>query len=205
MVNDYESINALQVESESDNFTIDRYKQFCRYIPIHSISILDIGCNTGRGGEVVKHLLPNTLITGLDTVKDRVARLPKEYYSGIYGISTNIPCADSLFDVVVAGEFIEHLYPIDVDKTFKEVFRILKNKGRFLLTTPNPDDIKRKLRKESVLGGAHLSQHFSKDLKVRLKCVGFSNIRILGSGKVTRFFGGKISSANLWKLFGSGG
>lgn len=186
----YEGINIKQTASEEDPFTLERYQQFYKYFPKNAIKVLDIGCNTGRGGVLLKKNNPSFEVTGIDIVRDRLDRLPKEAYSNvIHGSTTQIPCKDNSFDVIVAGEFIEHLHPSDVDCTISEVFRILKMGGRFLLTTPNPEDIKRKLRRESVLGGAHLSQHFQKELKQKLNKVGFSNIKVFGSGKTTRILG----------------
>jgi ubiquinone/menaquinone biosynthesis C-methylase UbiE len=186
----YIDINAQQVISETDPFTEDRYHQFHHFFPKNASNVLDIGCNTGRGGKILKSLNTSLVITGLDCVRERLDRLPKNIYSSsICGYSTEIPVGDNEFDVVIAGEFIEHLYPRDVDLTLGEIFRVLKIGGRLLLTTPNPSDIKKKLRNESVLGGAHLSQHFCDALKLKLKMTGYANIRILGSGKVTRYLG----------------
>lgn len=42
-------------------------------------------------------------------------------------------------DVVVAGEFIEHLVYHDFIFSLKEFFRVLRPGGRLLLTTPNPE------------------------------------------------------------------
>ncbi len=180
----------LQPESEIDPFTEERYKQFFDYFPSKSKNVLDIGCNTGRGGTVIKKLQPDVSIFGLDAVKDRLERLPKNVYEGyVHGYSTNIPISDSTYDVVVAGEFIEHIHSHDVNKTLQEIFRVLKIGGRLLLTTPNPHDIKRKWRKQSILGGSHVSQHFPEALKLQLMMNGFSSIRIIGSGKVIRYLG----------------
>ena len=158
----YEELNAQQEVSERDAFTEEGYRQFYRFFPANARTLLDIGCNTGRGGQVLKSLNKSLQIAGLDCVKDRLDRLPKQVYDrGIYGLSTDIPCDDRTFDVVVAGEFIEHIYPMDVDKTLAEIFRVLKVGGRFLLTTPNPLDIKKKMRGESVLDDTcHVSQHW---------------------------------------------
>ncbi|MBW4509595.1 MAG: class I SAM-dependent methyltransferase [Scytonematopsis contorta HA4267-MV1] len=187
----YEELNAQQLVSERDPFTEERYCQFYRFFPANTRNVLDIGCNTGRGGQVLKHLNKNLEIYGLDCVNERLAKLPKEVYKeGIYGLSTEIPCEDRKFDVVVAGEFIEHIYAIDVDKTIAEIFRVLKIGGRLLLTTPNPLDIKKKFRDESVLNDVcHVSQHFHDALSLKLKMMGFSNIKVYGSGKVTRYLG----------------
>ncbi len=186
----YEEQNKEQVISESDPFTEERYRLFYKYFPSKAEKILDIGCNTGRGGRVLKSLNNSLLISGLDVVKDRLERLPSNVYeNNIHGSSTEIPADDCSFDVVVAGEFIEHLYPSDVDMTLAEIFRVLKIGGRLLLTTPNPADIKLKLRKESVLGGAHVSQHHVDTLIFRMRMVGFNHVKVKGSGKVTRYLG----------------
>lgn len=187
---DYETLNLEQKESETDTFTIERYRQFYHFLPNKTKYILDIGCNTGRGGAELKKLDNNLLIYGIDIVEDRLKRLPKNVYQEyILGSTTEIPWEDNYFDAIVAGEFIEHLYSPDVTKTLAEAFRILKIGGKILLTTPNPNDLKRKLRKESILGGAHVSQHFHRSLKIQLMMAGFSNVRIFGSGKVTRYLG----------------
>jgi 2-polyprenyl-3-methyl-5-hydroxy-6-metoxy-1,4-benzoquinol methylase len=190
MEKNYEALNLQQPESERDPFTEERYVQFYRHFPRGVQTILDIGCNTGRGGMMLKRLNPNLRIYGLDAVKDRLDRLPMDAYeSGVHAYSTKIPNDDGVYDVVVAGEFIEHIYQTDVDQTLGEIFRVLKVGGRLLLTTPNPSDIKRKWRGESILGGSHVSQHFDNTLAFKLRMSGFSRVKIEGSGKVTRYLG----------------
>ncbi len=197
----YEELNIKQSCSEIDPFTQERYKQFYKMMPKGTKYVLDIGCNTGRGGKVLKDLNSDLVISGLDVVKDRLQRLPKDVYQdNVYGSSTEIPVDDYSYDVVVAGEFIEHLYPTDVDKTLAEIFRVLKIGGRVLLTTPNPEDIKLKLRGGSVLGGAHVSQHHHDALKMKLKMIGFSGVKIIGSGKVSRYLGTRFP---LLAIYGS--
>ena len=161
--------------------------------------VLDIGCNTGRGGQVLKSLNDGLMIYGLDAVKDRLERLPAGIYQyGIHGLSTEIPVKDESYDVVVAGEFIEHIYHRDVEKTLEEIFRVLKIGGRLLLTTPNPNDLKSRLRGQSVLGGAHVSQHFPDALKCRLKMIGFANVHTYGSGKVSRYLGSRFPILSIY-------
>lgn len=190
MDKNYEALNLTQPESEHDPFTEDRYRQFYRFFPKGARSVLDIGCNTGRGGSALKELDGSLKLYGLDAVRDRLDRLPKNAYEeGVHGYSTRIPNEDGTYDAVVAGEFIEHIYQADVDQTLGEIFRVLKIGGRLLLTTPNPGDVKRKLRGHSILGGAHVSQHFPDMLKLKLRMAGFSRVRIYGSGKVSRHVG----------------
>ena len=189
-IKNYEQINIEQTESESDPFTEERYRLFHRLLPKQARRILDVGCNTGRGGIVLKGLDQHLVLSGLDVVKERIERLPAGVYeNNILGSCTAIESKDEEFDAIVAGEFLEHLYPADVDRTLFEMFRVLRIGGRLLLTTPNPGDLKRKARGQSILGRAHVSQHHHDALKMKMRMAGSSRVRVYGSGKVTRYLG----------------
>jgi len=188
--NDYERLNQEQKGSEKDPFTEERYQQFFRCFPDKARRILDVGCNTGRGGAVLRRFNPELYLVGLDCLQERLQRLPLGVYNDrIQGYSTAIDALDDSFDVICAGEFIEHLKINDVEQTLHEFWRVLKSGGTLLITTPNPDYLRLKLTGGSVLGGAHLSQHRVKDLTRTLQGVGFVEIRIKGSGKVSRYLG----------------
>ncbi|MEQ9371196.1 MAG: class I SAM-dependent methyltransferase [Coleofasciculus chthonoplastes F3-SA18-01] len=189
----YEELNIAQEVSETDPFTRERYKQFYCNFPKHVQTVIDIGCNTGRGGEILKELNPNLKLVGLDCVASRLAKIsPDIYVSTICSYSSNIESPDSSFDIVVAGEFIEHIYPDEVIRTLQEFYRIIKPAGRLLLTTPNPNYLRLKLTGGSVLGGAHVSQHYPAELKQQLESVGFVNVKLIGSGKMTRILGERL-------------
>jgi SAM-dependent methyltransferase len=190
---DYLTRNRLQTVSETDPFTESRYLQFARWLPPGPLKILDVGCNTGRGGAVLKRLRPDLQLFGLDLLQTRLDLLPKDVYAGtVCGSATQIPSDDESYDAVVAGEFIEHLLPIDAHRFVADAFRVLKLHGRLLLTTPNPGDIKLRLRGGTVLGGAHLSQHHPATLKTVLRMFGFARVRLRGSGKVSWYLGSRF-------------
>lgn len=188
----YEKQNIQQTVAVSDTFSTRRYTQFARHLPGKFVDILDIGCAEGAGGNMLKTLRPDIRLTGLDCVEERLARLPDTYDSRILGLSNEIPLDDQSMDAVVAGEFLEHLYPSDVDKTLCEFQRVLRIGGILLMTTPNPYSIKMRLRRGTVYGPAHLTQHYPKVLVFRLKLHGFSHIRVKGSGKAMALFGEHI-------------
>lgn len=189
----YNELNEEQECSETDSFTTDRYRQFFDYLPVNIKTVLDIGCNTGRGGKILKELNSDLQVLGLDCVESHLEKLPPGIYSQkICSYSTNIQLESLSIDGIVAGEFIEHLYPEDVVQTLQEFYRLLKPQGRLLLTTPNPDYLRLKLTGGSVIGGAHLSQHHPYEFKKTLEKIGFINVKIFGSGKMTRIFGDKV-------------
>ena len=183
-------LNRAQEISEVDIFTERRYKQFARRLRRHTRDVLDIGCNTGRGGALMKALRPDIKITGLDCVPERIDALdPRIYDATLCTFTHKIPLTNESFDAIVAGEFIEHVPADLVYPTLCEFFRLLRLRGLLLLTTPNPNYLRNKLRGLSVLGGAHLSQHHAGSLRRRLRDVGFSHVRIRGSGRVSSFLG----------------
>lgn len=185
----YATENAKQDSAIEDDFTADRYAQFNRFLPAEARRILDVGCATGRGGVKLQELRPSCELVGLDCVEERLAQLPACYGSKIVGLSNAIPVEDRSLDAIVAGEFLEHLYPSHVDPTLCEFQRVLKIGGRLLMTTPNPDYLKNRWRKLSVYSVSHLTQHPAEILRSRLRSHGFSRVKIYGSGKVSRYLG----------------
>ena len=53
------------------------------------------------------------------------------------GSAIKIPYPDNSFDTVTSWEVIEHIPPQTEEKMFQEVYRVLKPKGVFYLSTPN--------------------------------------------------------------------
>jgi SAM-dependent methyltransferase len=181
----YADQNAEQTVALEDGFSISRYTQFARHLPEDTRTVLDVGCAEGRGGARLKALKPNIRLSGLDCVAERLAGLPPEYDGKILGLTNEIPLEDRTMDAIVAGEFLEHLYPSDVDPTLCEFQRVLRIGGVLLMTTPNPYSLNMRRRKGSVYGVAHLTQHFPEVLSLRLKMHGFSKVRICGSGRAS--------------------
>ena len=199
---DYATRNQLQEGSETDPFTESRYAQFAKFLPAGATKVLDVGCNTGRGGEALKLRRPELQLFGLDLLQSRLDRLPTSVYAGtVCGPATQIPAEDETYDAVVAGEFIEHLLPIDAQRFVADSFRVLKVRGKLLLTTPNPGDAKMRLRGGTCLGGAHLSQHHPDTLLLMMKMFGFSRVRALGSGKVTWYLGDRFPWLGIYGSF----
>jgi ubiquinone/menaquinone biosynthesis C-methylase UbiE len=185
----YATENSAQTVAIEDTFSLKRYQQFANHLPANAIRVVDIGCAEGRGGKELQSIRPEIELMGLDCVEERLAELPACYQSKILGLTNQIPLEDRTCDAILAGEFLEHLYPADVDPTLCEFQRILEIGGTLLMTTPNPYSIKMRLRKGTVYGTAHLTQHFPSILKNRLMLHGFSSVKLIGSGKATRYFG----------------
>lgn len=196
---DLAALNAAQVESEIDPFTADRYRQFARLLPAGAKRVLDVGCNTGRGGTALKEARPEVTLIGLDLLQSRLDRLPKTVYTEtICGSAAQIPMGADSVDALVAGEFIEHL-PARLTMDFlHEAFRVLRLRGVLMLTTPNPHDIKRLLRDQTILGGSHVTQHHPAALKSQFEMAGFGFVKVRGTGKVSTYLGTRFLPLSLY-------
>jgi SAM-dependent methyltransferase len=89
--------------------------------------LLDFGCGTTF---LKKKLVHNIDYFGCDIAEtlvesDRIKKI----------IDEKIPFPDNAFDILYAGEVIEHL--VDTDAFMVEVRRVLKKDGLLIITTPN--------------------------------------------------------------------
>jgi SAM-dependent methyltransferase len=125
-----------------------------RFLASGSGRVLDAGAGSGRAAVGVLLSRPKTTVVGLDI------------YSGYWGIDDNtperflqnariagagdradvrtgdlrdMPFKDGEFDAVVSVAAIDHLNKEGIDKALREVARVLKPGGEFLLTIVNVD------------------------------------------------------------------
>jgi 2-polyprenyl-3-methyl-5-hydroxy-6-metoxy-1,4-benzoquinol methylase len=110
-------------------------------------SVLDIGCVSNHKkrhwnfGKLHKFLVKySKKVVGLDINKEGVKQLSAEGYNIIYGNAENFKLNEK-FDVIVAGELIEHLN--NQGLFLENCYNHLKENGYLLLTTPNVFGIRR--------------------------------------------------------------
>lgn len=103
--------------------------------------VLDLGC---RDGTLTKHYVNGNQVTGVDIDKKLLAKANK------LGIKTqHLDLYDNWklrqkFDVVVAGEVLEHLY--HPKKIIAKVAQVLKSDGTFIVSVPNAYIISARIR-----------------------------------------------------------
>lgn len=186
---EYEDLNQAESWHLTDSVTPFRYREMIKAARISPRRILDVGVGSGIGGKVLRDHFPEVFLCGLDVVKSRTENLNSIYNQLVYGRATERFFDANSFDLVVAGELIEHIAPVEVENFISEIFRVLQPRGVFVFTTPNPNSVKLRLRRESVLGGSHLSQHFISSTKLRLQLQSFKILRVWGTGKTSRIIG----------------
>lgn len=185
--------NRGQSEAETDPFTERRYEQFLGWLDPGTSRVLDVGCGTGRGGAVLRSALPEIELHGVELLPDRSGRIPAGVYDEIHSVMIQDLEHEGVFDAIVAGEVIEHVPYRALSDFVEALLSLLRPGGRLLITTPNPHYVLLKWRNRgTVLGGPHVSAHCPVATAQYLRYVGFDEIAVRGSGKVSRWLGTRM-------------
>lgn len=118
----------------TDNFVFQRSKlAYVEAAKRVQGCVLEIGTGTGYGVDIIA---PNVkrFVTMDKTRSEELGVMP-ENVEFVEGVVPPLPFADESFDCVVSFQVIEH---IKRDKEFvREVYRVLKKGGKFIVSTPN--------------------------------------------------------------------
>ena len=143
---------------------------------------LDAGCGEGYGTKLLSSAVKK--IVGIDIDKKIIRKASKKYAGNncayqLYDGKT-IPFADNYFEVIVSFHAIEH---IKNDIGFiDEMYRVLKNNGRLIITTPN-----KAIRLPGNMPSwnvFHIREYTSAELKMLL-AKRFKEVAILGIDAVS--------------------
>src|SRR5262245_16360180 len=120
----------------------EREALFKRYVDGPGRRILDLGC---RDGALTQAYVQGNEVVGVDVDREALAEAAK------LGIETHwadadaaLPFRDATFDVVVAGELLEHIR--DPAGLVGEAGRVLRPGGRIVASVPNGFRLKHRLR-----------------------------------------------------------
>jgi SAM-dependent methyltransferase len=131
---DYKGVHGdtgYSMERSKHTSRVAYLEQFVRqYTPIGG-SVLDVGC----GDMYLAKQMPEYSWKGIDIAPDASNNLA----TAVDLMKPPYPLADASFDTVVCSEVLEHLWDLRV--VHKEVFRVLKPGGVYIVSTPNFDNI----------------------------------------------------------------
>jgi methionine biosynthesis protein MetW len=154
----------------------ERAALFRRYVGGPGRRVLDLGC---RDGALTRAYREGNEIIGVDADRDALAEAAK------LGIETHradldepLPFEDESFDVVVAGELLEHLR--DPRLLVAEARRMLRAGGTLVASVPNSYRLKNRLRflvgRKPEDDPTHLQMFATSDLHALL--AGFEETRL---------------------------
>ncbi len=129
--------------------------------------VLDVGCLGGRLTRLIMD--QNNEVWGVDINPAAAAVAQKRGVRvKIANVEDGFPFGGGSFDVVNAGEVIEHLY--DTKNFFEEARRVLKTQGLILFSVPNLNSFENRIRVVTggylSMAGAYPEDHFGDRVRV---------------------------------------
>jgi len=111
----------------------DNYRILSKYIN-RGDTVLDLACGDG----CLSFFLKDNRIIGIDNSPTGI-KLAKSIAKGEYmeGDMKSLPFEEALFDIVVCSLSFQYLVPKDLKVTLDEIKRVLKVKGKLILSYPN--------------------------------------------------------------------
>ncbi len=104
--------------------------------------VLDLGC---RAGALTRSYADGNEVVGVDVDRAALTEAAKLGIETIWADAGDpLPVADESFDVIVAGELLEHL-PVP-EQAIEEVHRVLRPDGVLVGSVPNAYRLKNRLR-----------------------------------------------------------
>jgi len=149
--------------------------------------ILDLGC---RDGTLTKYFVEGNQVLGVDIDKNSLKIAKKNLGIEILEMDLNgdwQELGNKTFDVIVAGEILEHLYYPEI--VLEKIKKRLNQNGVFIGSVPNAFSLKNRIRyflgkkKNTPLEDPTHINHFSyKELK-NLLTKYFKEVKIIGLGR----------------------
>lgn len=144
-------------------------------------SIAKLGCGGGRNARELLKLFPEASLTALDhsevSLGKTVKTNRKEILSGrcraVSGDVSELPFESETFDLATAFETV-YYWP-GAEMCFREVYRVLRPKGLFLICNESDGTDEVTQRYSKIMGG--MSYYTAEQLTDALENAGFSEIR----------------------------
>lgn len=148
-----------------------------KFPSLNNVRAAEFGSGDGRFLGLIREAGVHD-VTGVDYSQDAIAfsrlLVPEAKYT-IADFTKKLSFEDNSFDLIFLVETLEHLPPESIPSFFKEVHRVLRSDGYFVITVP------------SVLVPVHPKhyQHFSTE-KIHSIMSDFHNVKIIGQDNLNK-------------------
>jgi SAM-dependent methyltransferase len=166
-----------------------RLKEIQRYIDGKK-KLLNIGVGRGRLEEILAKRFPKLQYTGTDITRKTFRQLQKKHprWKFQYAELTQLPFPAGSFDQVLCLEVLEHIRPNETFPVLKEIVRVLKRKGRAIISVPVNSDLEKLLPQNP---NAQMRLYTPQMFCFELEHVGFKVEKLLSVTAFAQGFGWK--------------
>lgn len=162
---------------------------------VNKDAVLDIGVGNGYIEELINKKYKKANLYGIDISHYSIKALNKKYKRGFkIGNIKDIPFSDKKFDVVMTLDILEHLSSVELNSAMYEISRVLKNKGRLIISVPINENI------IDSKSNRHLTEFNYKKLTILLKKYRFEVIKYKYLYAFSSHYFIKTSITKLFKL-----
>ncbi|AFK21892.1 class I SAM-dependent methyltransferase [Pyrococcus sp. ST04] len=165
--------------------------------------VLDLACGVGGFSFLLED--HGFEVIGLDVSEEMIEKA-REYAKSresrvkfIVGDATNLPFEDKSFDYVIFIDSLVHFEPIELNRVFKEVRRILKPEGKFLIQFTDLRELLPRLKDGLVIGQEYWISKILPDSDEKTVMIEFMSER--DSFRVRFNVWGKVAVELLAKLY----
>ena len=152
---------------EEELFRIPERKEYLLEQIGRGKRVLDVGC---LGGQITRLIQEqNNEVWGIE-INPTAAEVARKrgIRVKVANVEEGLPFEPASFDVVNAGEILEHLY--DTKQFLKECWRVLKAEGVLLFSAPNLNSLENRIRvirgRYPAMVGAYPEDHFGDRVRV---------------------------------------
>lgn len=181
-----------KTKDELDDFSY-KLPTISKIIPrINNLKILDYGCGTGKTFQELIKINPGAKYYGVDISDYAIKKISKKFPAYKFFVvkeEEKVPLKSGSIDLITCFDVIEHVY--NTEWLLLEFFRLLKPKGKLILSTPYHGFIKNLIISTIAFDnvfdpfGPHIRFFTERSLKSGLEKYGF---RIIKKGYYGRFY-----------------
>lgn len=175
--------HVLDHQSPFQQYRIEMVRQI--FPPGPEDRVADLGCGWGTFGFAwaagVGEIVGIDFSTrSIEICQQRLAEQPTPNLSFLCADAGDTGLPEASFDVVIAADLFEHLYPDDSARVAHEAFRLLRPGGRFSTWTPHRGHILEVLKNRNILlerDVSHVDYKSMRRMKGLLTDAGFDIVR----------------------------
>jgi len=172
----WDNLNKRGHIDRSEPMAFNKLTVITKKIPNKPIKLLNIACGSGDLEHFVFNRFRKNKIKwhGIDISSKSIKSCKKEFIRAYFSVgdAKKLKFKNEIFDIVTALEILEHISPKDIFVVLGEIHRVLKRKGKFIISIPLNEGLEKYLMKGKN-PNAHVRIYTPELIEAELKIANF--------------------------------